>query len=49
MRVLGRLRDAQIAAAVAASGGTAEEIACFTRALRQRLDRLGEIASLSVD
>ena len=44
MRTLGRLTDPQIAAAVAASGGTPDEVACFTRALRQRLDRLGEVA-----
>jgi hypothetical protein len=44
MRTLGRLTDPQIAAAVAASGGTPEEVACFTRALRQRLNRLGEVA-----
>jgi hypothetical protein len=45
MRTLGRLTDRQIAAAVAASGGTADEIACFTAALRRRLDRLQEVAS----
>ena len=40
---LGRLSDSQIAAAVAASGGTPDEVACFTRALRARLDKLAEV------
>jgi hypothetical protein len=44
---LGRLNDAQIAAAVAASGGTADEVTCFTRALRVRLDRLSEAVATS--
>jgi hypothetical protein len=44
---LGRLTDAQIAAAVAASGGTADEVACFTQALRVRLDRLSEAVATS--
>jgi hypothetical protein len=43
MRTLGRLTDTQIAAAVAASGGTPEEVTCFTRALRLRLDRLAAL------
>jgi hypothetical protein len=42
---LGRLSDRQIADAVAASGGTPEEIACFTRALRMRLDRFAAVAA----
>jgi hypothetical protein len=41
---LGGLTDEQIAAGLRASGGTESEIADFTRALRERLDRLGEIA-----
>ena len=45
MRTLGRLTDAQIAAAVEASGGTREEIACFTAALRRRLDRLQAVVA----
>lgn len=40
MNTLGRLTDGQMAAAVAASGGTPDEVACFTKALRDRLDRL---------
>ena len=45
MRTLGRLTDAQIEAAVAASGGTPEEIACFTAALRRRLDHLQAVTA----
>jgi hypothetical protein len=44
---LGRLSDTQIAAAIIASGGTPEEVACFTRALRMRLDRLAALANPS--
>jgi hypothetical protein len=43
MGTLGKLTEVQIAAAVAASGGTAEEVTCFTRALRRRLDSLAAI------
>ena len=45
MNTLGRLTDVQIAAAVAASGGTPDEVACFTKALRDRLDRLAAIGT----
>ena len=45
MRTLGRLSDHQIATAIEASGGTAEEMACFTAALRRRLDHLQAVAS----
>lgn len=45
MRTLGRLTDAQIEAAVRASGGTPEEVAGFTRALRARLDQLSQVAA----
>ena len=45
MKTLSRLTDAQIAAAVVASGGTPEEVAMFTRALRARLDKLNELAA----
>jgi hypothetical protein len=44
---LGRLREEQIADAIRASGGTPEEVACFTRALSERLDRLRDVPSLS--
>jgi hypothetical protein len=43
-KYLGRITDEQLAAGLRASGGTETEIADFTRALRDRLDRLGEIA-----
>ena len=45
LETLGRLSDRQIADAVAASGGTADEVACFTRALRSRLDHLAEVVT----
>jgi len=45
MRTLGRLTDRQIGEAVAASGGSPEEIACFTKALRRRLEHLDAVAS----
>ena len=45
MQTLGQLSDRQIAEAVRASGGTAEDVAVFTRALRERLDRLAEAAA----
>jgi hypothetical protein len=47
LRTLGRLSDAQIAAAVAASGGSPDEVACFTRALRARLEKLAEVVATS--
>jgi hypothetical protein len=48
LRTLGGVRDAQIAEAVRASGGTASEIAVFTRALRRRLDALAAVAESPV-
>jgi hypothetical protein len=45
MSRLGRLTDQQIAAAVAASGGTPEEVRCYTQALRARLDRLASVTA----
>ncbi len=44
METLGRLTDAQMAAAVAASGATGEETAAFTRALRARLRQLADVS-----
>ena len=41
-RYLGKIEDAQLRAALEASGATGEEIERFTRALRQRIVRLGE-------
>jgi hypothetical protein len=45
MRTLGRLTDRQIGDAVGASGGSPDEIACFTTALRRRLEHLGAVAA----
>jgi hypothetical protein len=47
-RYLGRLSQSQISAAVGASGGTAEEAACFSRALIDRLAQLRTVAGLSL-
>jgi hypothetical protein len=43
LKTLGRLTDTQIAAAVAASGGTVDEVRCFTGALRARLTHLTDV------
>jgi len=45
MRVLGRVRDTQMADAIAASGGRPDEVAAFTRELRRRLDQLAAAAA----
>jgi hypothetical protein len=45
--VVGGLRESQIADAVRASGGTPEEIAIFSRALRTRLDALAVVGDVS--
>jgi hypothetical protein len=45
MQRLDRLTIAQIAAAVEASGGTPEEVTCFSHALRARLDRLRDVGA----
>jgi hypothetical protein len=44
-RYLGGLTDEQIAAGLRASGGTESEIADFTHALRERLDRLKDVTA----
>ena len=44
MQSLGRLSNVQIAAAVAASGGTADEVEGYTLALRARLEQLEHVA-----
>ena len=41
---LAPLSDAQLAGALRASGATAEEVAAFTVAIRQRIDKLGTVA-----
>jgi hypothetical protein len=43
MRYLGRVTDAQLRAGLEASGATAEEQQCFTRAIRERINRLKQI------
>jgi hypothetical protein len=47
MQRLGHLSDAQIQAALHASGATAEETACFARAFRSRLQQLMSISESS--
>lgn len=49
LETIGALREEQIAAAVAASGGTPDEVAMFSRSLRARLDRLAAIVSPSAE
>lgn len=44
MERLGRLTDRQLRDGLEASGATAEEVGCFTRALRVRLDQLRRVA-----
>ena len=46
LRRLNALSERQIAAAVAASGGTAVEVAVFARTLRQRLDMLADVSGV---
>jgi hypothetical protein len=41
---LGRITDAQIRAGLGASGATAEEIDCFTMAIRERINQLRNAA-----
>ena len=40
---LAPLTDAQLAGALRASGATPEEVAAFTIAIRQRIDKLGAV------
>jgi hypothetical protein len=49
MQRLGRLSDAQIRAALKASGATVEETACFAPAFRSRLDHLMNIKEIPPD
>lgn len=44
---LAPLTDAQLAGALRASGATAEEVAAFTRAIRQRIDKLATVNQLA--
>ena len=41
---IGRIKDAQLGDGLRASGATEEEVACFTRAIRARLDMLKRIS-----
>lgn len=47
MRYLGRITDAQVRAGLGASGATAAEVACFAKALRERIDQLRRVVSTS--
>jgi hypothetical protein len=44
MRYLGRISDAQIAAALRASGATPEETACYGGAVRSRIEQLRKVS-----
>jgi hypothetical protein len=44
MNYLGRISDDQIRAGLAASGATAEEVACFTSAVRSRIEQLRSLS-----
>jgi hypothetical protein len=44
MARLGRISDKQIRDALEASGATADEVSCYTTALRERLNRLKTVA-----
>jgi hypothetical protein len=44
MQYLGRVTDAQMAAALKASGATDEEVVCFTNTLRDRIRQLSDAA-----
>lgn len=44
VRYIGRITDSQLKDGLRASGATEEEIACFTRAIRERLDQMKTIA-----
>src|SRR5579884_4263462 len=44
LQYLGRVTDAQIRTGLAASGASAEDVECFTRSLRDRIEQLQEIS-----
>jgi hypothetical protein len=44
MQYLGRVTDAQLRDGLQASGATAEEVECFTRSLRDRINQLKQVA-----
>ena len=43
-RYIGRITDEQLAAGLRASGATEEDVACFTAAIRERINILGKIS-----
>lgn len=45
MRTIGRIRDVQLAAGLAASGADRREAACFTRAIRGRIEVLRRVGA----
>jgi len=45
LKYIGRISDAQIRSGLAASGATTEEVACFTSAMRERIDQLRRVAA----
>jgi len=46
LQYLGRITDEQIRRGLAASGATSQQTECYTRALRQRIEELEDIAAL---
>jgi hypothetical protein len=49
LQYLGRITDEQIRIGLAASGATAKETACYTQALRQRIEMLQQTAGTSIE
>ena len=47
MRYLGKVTDEQLRAGLVASGATAEEVSCFSKALRERINQLQKVALVS--
>jgi hypothetical protein len=47
MQYLGRITDDQLRAGLEASGATADETACFSKSLRERISQLQRVASAS--
>jgi hypothetical protein len=44
LQYLGRVTDKQLRAGLEASGATAEEVSCFSKALRERINQLQKVA-----
>jgi hypothetical protein len=49
LQYLGRVTDAQIRTGLAASGATTEEVECFARSLRDRIDQLQQVSGDSTN